>query len=63
MATMNVSLPEAMKEWVDAQARSGRYGNCCGRRARRRWRGVRKRTYRTTRRADRDTPDRGHLPF
>lgn len=27
MATMNVSLPAQMKEWVEAQARSGRYGN------------------------------------
>ncbi len=27
MATMNVSLPEPMKAWVEAQARSGRYGN------------------------------------
>ncbi len=27
MATMNVSLPDAMKEWVEAQARGGRYSN------------------------------------
>lgn len=27
MATMNVSLPDAMKDWVEAQARGGRYGN------------------------------------
>ncbi len=27
MATMNVSLPDAMKDWVEAQAQSGRYGN------------------------------------
>lgn len=27
MATMNVSLPEAMKTWVEAQARGGRYSN------------------------------------
>jgi len=27
MATMNVSLPGSMKEWVEAQAKSGRYGN------------------------------------
>lgn len=27
MATMNVSLPEPMKDWVDAQARTGRYSN------------------------------------
>ena len=27
MATMNVSLPDAMKDWVETQARSGRYGN------------------------------------
>ncbi len=27
MATMNVSLPEAMKAWVESYARSGRYSN------------------------------------
>jgi len=27
MATMNISLPDQMKDWVEAQARSGRYGN------------------------------------
>ena len=27
MATMNVSLPDAMKEWVEAKASSGRYSN------------------------------------
>jgi len=27
MATMNVSLPDLMKDWVEAQARSGRYAN------------------------------------
>jgi antitoxin ParD1/3/4 len=27
MATMNVSLPDAMKDWVEAQSRSGRYSN------------------------------------
>jgi len=27
MATMNVSLPEAMKSWVENNARSGRYSN------------------------------------
>lgn len=27
MATMNVSLPEAMKQWEENQARSGRYSN------------------------------------
>lgn len=27
MATMNVSLPDQMKQWVEAQARSGRYSN------------------------------------
>ncbi|MCA8927828.1 MAG: type II toxin-antitoxin system ParD family antitoxin [Alphaproteobacteria bacterium] len=27
MATMNVSLPDRMKEWVEAQAKSGRYSN------------------------------------
>ncbi|MGH7088410.1 MAG: type II toxin-antitoxin system ParD family antitoxin [Stellaceae bacterium] len=27
MATMNVSLPAPMKDWVEAQARAGRYSN------------------------------------
>ncbi len=27
MATMNVSLPQAMKAWVERQAESGLYGN------------------------------------
>ena len=27
MATMNVSLPDPMKEWVEAQTLSGRYSN------------------------------------
>ncbi|MDP4546890.1 MAG: type II toxin-antitoxin system ParD family antitoxin [Marinobacter sp.] len=27
MATMNVSLPEAMKLWAEQQAQSGRYSN------------------------------------
>ena len=27
MATMNVSLPDPMKEWVERQAEQGRYGN------------------------------------
>lgn len=27
MATMNVSLPDAMKDWVEAQAETGRYAN------------------------------------
>jgi antitoxin ParD1/3/4 len=27
MATMNVSLPAPMKDWVEGQTRSGRYGN------------------------------------
>ena len=27
MATMNVSLPDPMKGWVEAQTRSGRYSN------------------------------------
>ena len=27
MATMNVSLPDKMKKWVEAQAETGRYGN------------------------------------
>ena len=27
MATMNVSLPDPMKSWVETQAKSGRYGN------------------------------------
>jgi antitoxin ParD1/3/4 len=27
MATMNISLPDAMKEWVEAQVATGRYAN------------------------------------
>jgi antitoxin ParD1/3/4 len=27
MATMNVSLPDPMKEWVEAQTATGRYAN------------------------------------
>jgi antitoxin ParD1/3/4 len=27
MATMNVSLPDAMKTWVEEQAETGRYSN------------------------------------
>lgn len=27
MATMNVSLPDAMKQWVEGQAQTGRYSN------------------------------------
>jgi len=27
MATMNVSLPEQMKDWVEARAATGRYSN------------------------------------
>lgn len=27
MATMNVSLPDPMKYWVEAQTRTGRYSN------------------------------------
>lgn len=27
MATMNVSLPDQMKDWVESQARSGSYAN------------------------------------
>ena len=27
MATMNVSLPDAMKDWVDKRVQSGQYGN------------------------------------
>lgn len=27
MATMNVSLPDPMKAWVEAQTREGRYSN------------------------------------
>lgn len=27
MATMNVSLPDKMKKWVEKQVRSGRYAN------------------------------------
>lgn len=27
VATMNVSLPDPMKDWVEAQAKTGRYSN------------------------------------
>ena len=27
MATMNISIPDQMKTWVEEQAHSGRYGN------------------------------------
>jgi antitoxin ParD1/3/4 len=27
LATMNVSLPDAMKDWVETQTRDGRYSN------------------------------------
>ena len=27
MATMNVSLPDAMKDWVEGQTQTGRYSN------------------------------------
>ena len=27
MATMNISLPDLMKQWVEAQADTGRYSN------------------------------------
>jgi antitoxin ParD1/3/4 len=27
MATMNVSLPDLMKDWVEAQTKTGRYAN------------------------------------
>ncbi|MCZ4429780.1 type II toxin-antitoxin system ParD family antitoxin [Agrobacterium sp. SOY23] len=27
MATMNISLPGPMKEWVEAQSKTGRYSN------------------------------------
>ncbi len=27
MATMNISLPDPMKHWVEAQSRDGRYSN------------------------------------
>lgn len=27
MATMNISLPDAMKAWVEAQSKDGRYSN------------------------------------
>ena len=27
MASMNVSLPDQMKDWVESQAKSGRYSN------------------------------------
>jgi antitoxin ParD1/3/4 len=30
MATINISLPDPMKEWVEAQARTGRYSNASG---------------------------------
>ncbi|BBK37969.1 antitoxin ParD4 [Allostella sp. ATCC 35155] len=29
MATMNISLPSAMKSWVERQAADGRYANAC----------------------------------
>lgn len=28
MATMNISLPDAMKQWVEEQVQTGRYANC-----------------------------------
>jgi antitoxin ParD1/3/4 len=27
MATLNVSLPDAMREWIDAQVQAGEYAN------------------------------------
>ena len=30
MATMNISLPDQMKAWVEEQAKSGRYANASG---------------------------------
>lgn len=27
MATMNISLPDKMKRWVESQSETGRYGN------------------------------------
>ncbi|QYE35524.1 type II toxin-antitoxin system ParD family antitoxin [Polymorphobacter sp. PAMC 29334] len=27
MATMNISLPDPMKQWIEAQATTGRYSN------------------------------------
>ena len=27
MTTMNISLPEQMREWIDAQVKSGSFGN------------------------------------
>ena len=27
MATMNISLPDPMKDWVEAQSRDGKYAN------------------------------------
>ena len=27
MATLNISLPDAMREWIDAQVKSGEYAN------------------------------------
>jgi antitoxin ParD1/3/4 len=29
MATMNISLPDQMKAWVEAQSADGRYANSC----------------------------------
>lgn len=30
MSTMNVSLPDPMKDWAEQQAKGGRYGNASG---------------------------------
>ena len=27
MATLNISLPDEMRQWIDSQVRSGRYAN------------------------------------
>ena len=27
MATMNISLPESMKSWIESQVKSGKFGN------------------------------------
>lgn len=27
MATLNISLPDAMREWIDAQVKAGEYAN------------------------------------
>lgn len=27
MATMNISLPESMKSWIESQVKTGKFGN------------------------------------